>query len=220
MSRAKRYRLLVFDWDGTLIDSTSAIAECIRAAARDLALPVPSFEQASHVIGLGLRDSLRLAVPALAPERTAAFVEAYRRHFLAAEAGMPLFPGVRELLEELRGSGYALAVATGKSRLGLDRALAASGLGPLFSASRCADETRPKPDPAMLHELMALLEVDARQALMVGDTSHDLGMAQGAGVDAIAVTYGAHPGEALRALGPRGCVDSVEALGAWIGQNG
>lgn len=220
MTRTSRYRLVVFDWDGTLIDSTTAIAECIRAAARDLALPVPSFEQASHVIGLGLRDSLRLAVPALAPARTAAFVEAYRRHFLAAEARMPLFAGIRELLEGLRSRGYALAVATGKSRLGLDRALAANGLGPLFAASRCADETQPKPDPAMLHELMALLEVEPRDALMVGDTSHDLGMAQGAGVDALAVTYGAHPGDALRALGPRGCVDSVEALGAWIGQNG
>jgi len=220
MRRASRYRLVVFDWDGTLIDSTGAIAECIRAAARDLALPVPSFEQASHVIGLGLRDSLRLAVPALAPARTEAFVEAYRHHFRTAEAGMPLFPGVRALLDGLRERGYALAVATGKSRRGLDRALAANGLGPLFAASRCADETEPKPHPAMLHELMRLLDVAAPDMLMVGDTSHDLGMAQGAGVDALAVTYGAHPADSLRAMAPRGCVDSVEALDAWIRQNG
>ena len=220
MSRAGRYRLVVFDWDGTLIDSTAVIAECIRAAARDLALPVPSFEQASHVIGLGLRDSLRLAVPTLAPERTTAFVEAYRHHFLAAEADMPLFTGVRVLLEDLRARGYLLAVATGKSRRGLDRALAANGMDPLFAASRCADETRPKPDPAMLHELMTMLDVQARDMLMVGDTSHDLGMAQGAGVDAVAVTYGAHPADALRAMAPLGCVDTVEALDAWIRQNG
>lgn len=129
---------------------------------------------------------------------------------------MALFPGVRELLERLHASGRLLAVATGKSRHGLDRALQASGLDGCFAASRCADETNPKPHPAMLLELMQQLAVAPGRALMVGDTSHDLEMAGGAGVDAVAVTYGAHPEAALRALEPRGCVASVAELAAWL----
>lgn len=132
---------------------------------------------------------------------------------------MTLFPGVRELLTQLRGEGYRLAVATGKSRQGLDRALAASGLGQYFVASRCGDETHPKPDPAMLNELMAELSFVPRQLLMVGDTSHDLEMAHNASVDAVAVTYGAHPEESLRARQPKGVVGSVVELEAWLSEN-
>jgi phosphoglycolate phosphatase len=211
-----RYRLIVFDWDGTLMDSAAAITVSIQEAARDLGLPVPARETASHVIGLGLQDSLRHAVPALPAAQYAEFVDAYRRHFREREDAMELFPGVRELLEELRAGGQRLAVATGKSRRGLDRALEATGLGPYFEASRCADETSPKPDPAMLLELMAEIEVTREQALMVGDTSHDLEMARSAGVDAVAVAYGAHPGESLRALAPRALVASVQELREWI----
>jgi phosphoglycolate phosphatase len=215
-----RYRLVVFDWDGTLMDSTAGIAESIRQAARDLALPVPPREVASHVIGLGLRDSLRRAVPSLPERRYAEFVEAYRRHFTREQERMELFPGVRELLGELRATGRLLAVATGKSRRGLDQALAATGLASFFSASRCADETTPKPDPAMLLELLEELEAAPAGALMVGDTSHDLAMARGAGVDAVAVSYGAHAGEALRSLAPRACVESVAELRAWLTAHG
>ena len=215
-----RYRLVVFDWDGTLMDSTAGIAESIRQAARDLALPVPAREVASHVIGLGLRDSLRHAVPTLAEHRYAEFVDAYRRHFAREQERMELFPGVRELLEELRMHGRLLAVATGKSRRGLDQALAATGLARYFAASRCADETTPKPDPAMLLELLAELEAAPGGALMVGDTSHDLEMARGAGVDAVAVSYGAHAGDALRSLAPRACVESVAELRAWLTMHG
>ena len=215
-----RYRLIVFDWDGTLMDSTAGIAVAIQESARDLGLPVPAREVASHVIGLGLHDSLRGTVPSLAPERYGEFVERYRFHFQSQQAAMPLFPGVPELLTLLRGEGRRLAVATGKSRRGLQQALQLTGLGEHFAASRCADETRSKPHPAMLLELMDELRLGASELLMVGDTTHDLGMAQSAGVDAVAVTYGAHPGEALRALGPRGCVASVEELRAWLATNG
>lgn len=211
-----RYRLIVFDWDGTLIDSAGAIAECIQEAARDLGLEVPARERASHVIGLGLRESLRIAVPGMPAERGMEFVAAYRRHFLAREDGMRLFPGADAMLEALRARGHLLAVATGKSRRGLDRALAASGLRACFAATRCADETTPKPDPAMLHELMQELDAPAERTLMIGDTSHDLGMAAAAGVDAVAVTYGAHAEEDLRALLPRACVASVEELRLWL----
>jgi len=216
----RRYALVVFDWDGTLIDSAGTIAECIQDASRDMGLPVPERERARHVIGLGLQDSLRHAVPDLPPERYRDFAAHYRRHFLARESSMALFEGVPQLLAALHGRGHLLAVATGKSRAGLDRALSASGLGAYFCASRCADETNPKPHPAMLLELMQELAAAPQQVLMVGDTSHDLEMAHNAGVDALAVGYGAHPEQALRALGPRACVASVEELARWLTQNG
>jgi phosphoglycolate phosphatase len=219
MSSEARYRLIVFDWDGTLIDSAATIVACIRLASREMGLPVPDPETARHVIGLGLHDSLRLVVPALPPERYLDFAAHYRKHFLARESDMALFDGVRELVGRLQASGRLLAVATGKSRRGLDRALQASGLAAAFAASRCADETHPKPHPAMLLELMDELAVTPDRALMIGDTSHDLDMAASAGVDAIAVTYGAHPEPALRAREPRGCVASVAELTAWLDAN-
>jgi len=213
-----KYRLIVFDWDGTIIDSASSIAECIRDSARDLGLPVPTTERASHVIGLGLHDSLRLAVPELQAQQYPEFVAAYRKHFLAREDTMGLFAGMEDLLKELKGQ-HLLAIATGKSRRGLDRALAATGIGPLFRASRCADETNPKPHPAMLLELMDELSLSRDQTLMIGDTSHDLEMARAAKVDSVAVTYGAHPEEGLRACTPTACVSTVRELKAWLTQN-
>jgi phosphoglycolate phosphatase len=214
-----KYRLLVFDWDGTLIDSASSIVECIQEAARDMGLAVPAREKASHVIGLGLADSLRLAVPDLTAEGYPQFVAHYRRHFYAREDAMQLFAGMRELLHDL-ASTHRLAIATGKSRKGLDRALAATGLAALFDASRCADETHPKPHPAMLLELMEGFGVPRHETLMIGDTSHDLEMAKAAGVDCIAVAYGAHPETGLRACGPLGCFPSVGELQAWLKTNG
>ena len=216
---AHRYHVVVFDWDGTLIDSASAIVECIQHAARDMGLPVPPRERASHVIGLGLQDSLRHAVPELPPVAYNAFAALYRRHFLAREEAMSLFPGVRELLAELEAQGRALAIATGKSRRGLERALDASGLREYFIATRCADEAHPKPHPAMLEELCAELGAARESMLMIGDTSHDLEMAANAGVDAVAVTYGAHPEVSLRSLAPRGLVSSVPELRAWLRSN-
>jgi phosphoglycolate phosphatase len=214
-----RYQLIVFDWDGTLLDSASAIAECIQLAAADMSLPVPDRERASHVIGLGLEDSLRHAVPTLAESGYGEFIEHYRKHFRAREEAMRLFPGVPELLQELGGRGHRLAVATGKSRRGLDRAFATTGLRPLFAASRCGDETRPKPDPTMLRELLKELAVEARAALMIGDTSHDLQMAANAGIDSVAVTCGAHGADFLRSFSPRACLPNVTELPAWLLKN-
>jgi phosphoglycolate phosphatase len=212
------YKLLVFDWDGTIIDSASTIAECIRDASRDLGLEVPDRERASHVIGLGLHDAMRIAVPDLPANRYPEFVERYRRHFLERKDHMQLFGGMRELLTQF-STTHLLAIATGKSRRGLDRDLDYHGLKPLFAASRCADETNPKPDPAMLVELMSELAVTARQTLMIGDTSHDLDMARAAEVDALAVTYGAHPEAGLRACLPLHCVADVRSLSLWLKQN-
>jgi phosphoglycolate phosphatase len=212
------YRLLVFDWDGTIIDSASAIVECIQQAARDSGLQVPPRERAAHTIGLGLHDALRFAVPDLPAERYAEFVANYRRHFLMRQDTMRLFDGMRALLESL-SKKHLLAVATGKSRRGLDRALDATGLKPFFMASRCADETNPKPHPAMLLELMEELGFEKKQTLMIGDTTHDLQMARTAGVDALAVTYGAHNEDGLRACAPLGCFSSVTELQQWLTKN-
>jgi phosphoglycolate phosphatase len=214
-----RYPLIVFDWDGTIIDSASGIAECIRQAAADMGLDVPDRERARHVIGLGLHDSLRIAVPSLQPAGYSEFVALYRKHFLACEDAMHLFDGMEGLLKSL-SQDHTLAIATGKSRRGLDRALAATGLGQYFTSSRCADETSPKPAPAMLLELMEEFEKTPDHTLMIGDTSHDMEMARAAGVDAVAVTYGAHPEQGLRAFSPRGCVATVSELKAWLKTNG
>lgn len=213
------YRLIVFDWDGTILDSPAGIAESIRASCGDLGLAIPDLELASHVIGLGLPELMRTVAPALPRERYPEFVEAYRRHFRAREPAMQLFPGMRELLEDL-SSRFILGVATAKSRRGLERALDATGLRPHFRASRCADECRPKPDPAMLVEILKELSLSPDQALMIGDTSHDLQMARAAGVDALAVSYGAHREEGLRACGPLACFSSVEDLRGWLTTNG
>lgn len=213
-----KYPLIVFDWDGTIIDSAATIVECIRQSALDMGLEPPEPSRASHVIGLGLQDALRQAVPDLSPERYLEFVSLYRKHFLAREDSMRLFDGMRELLEEL-SAGRRLAIATGKSRKGLQRALQASGLEARFAASRCADETHPKPHPAMLLEILEELSIAPAQALMIGDTSHDLEMARGAGVAAVAVTYGAHPEQALAACAPLGCLGSVAELRTWLAAN-
>lgn len=210
-----KYRLIVFDWDGTIIDSASTIAACIQDAARELVVEVPELERARHVIGLGLHDSMRIAVPTLPAERYPEFVASYRKHFLERKDAMRLFGGIKELLQQLAGS-HVLAIATGKSRRGLDRDLEFHNLGPLFTASRCADETNPKPHPAMLLELMEELDVPQQQTLMIGDTSHDMEMARAASVGGLAVTYGAHPEGSLRACSPLECFSSVTELRQWL----
>jgi phosphoglycolate phosphatase len=213
---ARRYDLVVFDWDGTVMDSTAVIAGSIQAACRDLGLPVPSDEAARHVIGMGLSGALRHAVPDAPDAMVEPLAERYRHHFLARDETIPLFTGARELIAELQGGGYWLAVATGKSRNGLTRALRATGMQPCFHASRTADETFSKPHPAMLLEIMDELGVAPERTLMVGDTTHDLQMARNAGVDAVAMTHGAHPEEHLRKLGPLALLEDFAALRNWL----
>lgn len=213
---AKRFELLVFDWDGTLLDSAGAIVEAIKAACRDLDLPEPSDERARHVIGLGLGEALRHAVPELPEDCYPQMVDRYRHHYLSRDHELSLFDGAAELIAELSEAGFLLAVATGKSRVGLDRALKVSGLGAYFQASRCADECFSKPHPQMLDELMAEFAVLPARTLMIGDTTHDLQMARNAGVAGLAVAYGAHPASALDALEPLARLHEVEELAAWL----
>ncbi|MEF9994991.1 MAG: HAD-IA family hydrolase [Burkholderiaceae bacterium] len=215
-----RFDLLVFDWDGTVVDSTAFITRSIQLAAADLGLPVPDDRQASHVIGLGLREALARAVPELPPERLEEFSLRYRHHYFAREPDIVLFGGMRELLVERVESGCRLAVATGKSRIGLARALEATGLTSMFEATRCADQTHSKPHPAMLLEISVETGVDPSRMLMIGDTTHDLQMAINAGTAGVGVTYGAHPRASLAATAPLALVDSVPDLAAWLREQG
>ena len=215
----KQFDLIVFDWDGTLMDSTAAIVKCIQAAAKDLGLPVPSDAAAAHVIGLGLAEAMQAVMPNLEPALYPRMTERYRYHFLTKDHEMVLFQGVRPMLEELSQQGYFLAVATGKSRVGLNRALNATGLLSTFDATRCADETFSKPHPAMLQELTRELGQDMRRTVMIGDTTHDLLMANSAGASGIGVEYGAHPVQQLQSCKPIFSAKSVPELHQWLIEN-
>lgn len=218
--RPRRYDLIVFDWDGTLFDSTALIVRAIQAACRDLGAPVPSDEAAAHVIGLGLQDALQHAVPDLPVDLYPELGRRYRQHYFASHDQVTLFAGVPELLTGLRERNHWLAVATGKSRHGLDEALRISALGGLFDATRTADETRSKPHPQMLQELMREFGTDPERTLMIGDTTHDLQLAANAGTDAVAVAYGAHPPEQLGDLRPLTIAHSVPELQDWLARHG
>ena len=218
--RPRRYDLIVFDWDGTLFDSTALIVRAIQAACRDLGAPVPSDEAAAHVIGLGLQDALQHAVPDLPVDLYPELGRRYRQHYFASHDQVTLFAGVPELLAGLRERNHWLAVATGKSRHGLDEALRISALGGLFDATRTADETRSKPHPQMLQELMREFGADPERTLMIGDTTHDLQLAANAGTDAVAVAYGAHPPEQLGDLRPLTIAHSVPELQDWLARHG
>jgi phosphoglycolate phosphatase len=215
----KQFDLIVFDWDGTLMDSTATIVKCIQASAKDLGLPIPDDKAAAYVIGLGLHDAMQAALPDLDPKYYPRMVERYRYHYLAKDHELTLFHGVREMLAELSQQGYFLAIATGKSRVGLNRALDVAKLLTLFDATRCADETFSKPHPAMLQELTRELGQDMKRTVMIGDTTHDLQMAINAGAAGIAVQYGAHSKSELQALNPLHAVDSVSELHAWLKAN-
>lgn len=212
----QQFDLIVFDWDGTLMDSTAHIAQCIQAACRDLGVPAPSDEAARYVIGLGLRDALAVTAPSVDPADYPRLAERYRFHYLVKDQRTELFGGVREMLEELRDTGYLLAVATGKGRVGLNRALDQAKLTSLFDATRCADETFSKPHPAMLQELSRELGQDLARTVMIGDTTHDLQMAASAGAAGVGVAYGAHSADARAALSPRFVAADVAALAGWL----
>ena len=213
---SRRYDLIVFDWDGTLMDSTAVIADSIQAACRDLGLTVPDDEAARHVIGLGLDQALSYAVPDMPEAMRPDLVARYRHHFLIRDAAIPLFDGARETVMALHDAGYWLGIATGKSRAGLDRALESTGLKKYFHATRTADQAFSKPDPAMLLELMDELAVGCKQTLMVGDTTHDVLMAQNASVDAVAMGHGAHSPEQLQELNPLALVKDFAELRTWL----
>ena len=210
------YELVVFDWDGTLMDSTQVIAASLQDACRDVGVAVPSERDAKFVIGLNLIDTFNHVAPDLDGAGRQRLSERYRHHFLARESEMPLYEGVREMLNDLRSRGHRLAVATGKARRGLDRALDSTGLRDCFEATRCADEGFAKPHPGMLLTLLDITGVDAPHAVMVGDTTHDLELAANAGIDAVSVSYGAHDEELLATRPAKARFTSVTELHRWL----
>ncbi|WP_295427754.1 HAD-IA family hydrolase [uncultured Thiodictyon sp.] len=215
------FSLIVFDWDGTLMDSQARIVDCLQAAFVEVGQPVPSREAAADIIGLGLDEAMARLWPAAAAAQRQLVADHYRRHFLGGNTTpSALFAGARETLEQLRAAGYLLAVATGKSRRGLDLSLAETGLAGHFQATRCADEGFSKPHPQMLLEIMDELGVAPARTLMIGDTEYDLQMAANAGAGALAVCYGVHAPERLRALHPLACLDSLAAIPQWLRQTG
>ena len=216
----RNFDLIAFDWDGTLFDSTKIIVRCIQAAVRDVGGAAPTDEAAAYVIGLGLMQALAHAAPDVPPEKYPELGARYRHHYALHADDLSLFDGVLPLLDALKARGHLLAVATGKSRRGLDDALRSVELKGVFDGSRTADETAGKPDPRMLHELMVQFDVLPQRVLMVGDTTHDLQMALNAACPSVGVSYGAHEPEAFVALSPRYVAHSVQSLHDWLLPNG
>ena len=214
--RLRRYDLIAFDWEGTLFDSTRIITRCIQEAVRDVGGTVPDDRAASYVIGMALIPALAHAAPDVPQDKYPELGERYRHHYIRHKDDISLFDGVLPLLGALRERQHWLAVATGKSRVGLNEALRSVELHGLFDASRTADETAGKPDPLMLHELMGELGVSPQRTLMIGDTTHDLEMARRAGCDSIGVSYGAHHHDNFDALAPRFVAHSVAELQDWL----
>jgi phosphoglycolate phosphatase len=214
-----KYKLIAFDWDGTLFDSTRIIVRCIQAAVTDVGGKTPSDEAASYVISLGLMQALAHAAPDVPQAKYPELGQRYRHHYQRLQDDISLFDGILPLLHGLRERGHLLAVATGKSKRGLTDALQHTALRGLFAATRTAEETAGKPDPQMLHELMAELGVSAAQTLMIGDTTHDLNMAANAHCDGVAVSYGAHDSASLQSCTPLFMANTVSELQAWLTQS-
>lgn len=214
---SKKYDLIIFDWDGTIIDSQAHIITSMKNAVAEEGLALVEDEQIRHIIGLSLNSAIQTLYPNIEDISVQRIADNYRRHFFAdANGSSELFQGVHEIIQDLHASGYYLAVATGKGRHGLDLALHKTGLQPYFHITRCADETRSKPDPMMLDEILTDLDLDPRQAIMVGDTSYDMDMAGNINMDCIAVTYGMHDKQHLQNSHPTHVIDSISQLSQFV----
>lgn len=212
------FDLIVFDWDGTLMDSEARIVDCIQLGAADVGLPVPSREASRDIIGLGLDEAMARLFPGEGTASLAALVEAYRKHWLGPDAEPSrMFDGAESLVRSLHAAGHLLAVATGKSRRGLDKALDESGLQSYFHHTRCADEAFSKPHPQMLLDILTDLDTPPGRSLVVGDTEYDMQMAANAGVSAVGISHGVHSTERLIAHGARHCFSDLFELSHWLG---
>lgn len=212
-------RLIVFDWDGTLMDSETQIVHAMFGAIGDLRLESRTADECRNIIGLGLQEAIEVLYPGRDERFVERFVERYRHHWFGNAHDSDLFPGARETLQVLNEAGFSLAVATGKGRTGLDKVLGHTGLAPLFAATRCSDETRSKPHPQMLEEILHELQIDPGHALMVGDTEYDMHMAQQAGVHPVAVSYGVHERQRLLRHEPLVCLDNISELIDWLAEH-
>lgn len=211
------FKLLIFDWDGTLMDSEARIVNCLRAAIQEAGHEDRSNDQLKNIIGLGLREALQQLYPEKEQVHIEQMADYYRRHYLETnDTPSELFEGAAELLEQLEQQGYWLAIATGKGRQGLDQVLDYTGLHRRFHATRCASETLSKPHPQMLHEILDELGMHARDALMIGDTEYDMQMASNARMASLAVSYGVHSTERLLKHNPIGCLHDIRELHGFL----
>lgn len=216
MENKRKYDLLVFDWDGTLMDSAAEIVSAMQAAIAETGLPKREDWQMRELIGLGMNEVLDRLFPELERDHVVALLAAYRQRYGMPGSSAGLFAGAFDTLDALHQQGYTLAVATGKSRRGLDMAMAQTGVSHYFPFSRCADESASKPAPDMLEDILLRSATEPERALMIGDTEYDLLMAQNAGVAAIGVACGVHDAGRLNAAGPLAVLEDVRALPAWL----
>lgn len=208
-----KFDLIIFDWDGTLINSIDWIVSCIQKAARHCDCRIPEAQEARNVIGLSLENALNQLFPDIGQSARLRLTRSYSENFLAKQAAQEdLFAGVYDMLVQLQQQGYQLAVATGKSRMGLQKAMSGTGTEALFNASRCADETASKPDPTMIQEIIGQLAAANDRTLMVGDSIHDLQMAANANISCVAVSCGAHSSEQLMPYRPLRCLSQTTEL--------
>ena len=211
--------LYIFDWDGTISDSAKKIVRCMQVAAERAGLEPQSDAAIRNIIGLGMPEALQMLYPGLNAEKMESIRLEYSQYFKEEDTvPSPFFAGAMETMETLKAEGHLLSVATGKSRKGLDRVLERLGLSLFFNASRCADETASKPHPLMLHEILDELQVDVSEAVMIGDTEYDMAMARTAGMQRIAVSYGAHHIDRLQVYEPVLCVDTFPEIANWVGK--
>ena len=217
MKYTKKYKLIIFDWDGTLMDSQSRIVSCLQSSQQQMDLPNRTEDEFKNIIGLGLNEAIQCLYPELNSAEVEHFADLYRQCYSKqSHAPLSLFEQVRELLFQLKQSGVMLAIATGKARRGLELALNEVNLQGFFHASRCADETLSKPHPQMLEELLAEFALAPQDAVMIGDTEYDLLMAKTINMDAVAVSYGVHERERLLSCQPLACMANVEELGVFL----
>jgi len=213
----KRFELLVFDWDGTLMDSIDHIAFSLAAAAEDVNLKDLGILRYKSIIGLGLAEAMAELYPDAEQDEQTALCERYRHHFLnSRNRSSNLFEGAHDMLTSLKSSGSKMAIATGKARRGLDRVFDETGYHSMFHASRCADESGSKPDPNMLHEIMTELEISPDKTLMIGDSRYDMQMANNAGIECVAVSYGVHDCADLQEHTPLTCCNNIAELSDWL----
>jgi phosphoglycolate phosphatase len=213
MTISRAIKAVIFDWDGTVVDSVEHITDCLHHAATSIGFPALSREAYRDIIGLGLAEALRRLYPDINKDQMVAMREAYSTHFMATSAShQRVFPGMTDILQDLHNSGRHCAVATGKSRRGLNLALESSQLAPWFHITRCADETRSKPDPAMLIEILNHLELEPQDAVMIGDTSYDLQMAHAIGMPSIGVRWGVHSDAVMAPFKPIAIVSDANEL--------
>ena len=207
------WKVLIFDWDGTLMDSEARIVNCLRTACLQHGFADQHNDVYKNVIGLGLREAIRALQPAQTDDIIEQLAAEYRSRYMVSDTTpSALFAGVPEMLQTLEDAGYWLAIATGKGREGLNQVLEQTGLQQRFHVTRCASETQSKPHPQMLEEILDQLGLHARDALMIGDTEYDMEMARNIGMDALAVSYGVHSPERLKKYKPIACLDNIAHL--------